>query len=53
MQKVNAAKEILTDPEKRKIYDQYGLEGMKSRMNNEDFHFPGFAGASGQFYLKK
>jgi DnaJ family protein A protein 2 len=26
---INAAHEILSDPEKRKIYDQYGLEGLK------------------------
>jgi DnaJ-class molecular chaperone len=38
MQKVNAAKEILTDPEKRKIYDQHGLEGIKSGMTNHGFH---------------
>jgi DnaJ-class molecular chaperone len=47
MQKVNAAKEILTDPEKRQVYDQYGLEGMKSRVGNEHFSgFPGFSGGS-------
>ncbi len=50
MQKVNAAKKILTDPEKRKVYDQFGLEGMKSRMENENFHFSGFPGGSSQFY---
>ncbi|CAF1352032.1 unnamed protein product [Adineta steineri] len=42
MQQVNAAKEILTDPEKREIYDRYGLKGMQSRMEREDFQFPGF-----------
>jgi len=52
MQKVNAAKEILTDPEKRKTYDQYGLEGIKSRMGNENFQFSGFPGGSRQFYYK-
>lgn len=26
---ISAAAEVLTDPEKRKIYDQYGLEGLK------------------------
>ena len=46
MQKVNAAREILTDPEKRRIYDEYGLEGMKSRMTNGDFQFPGYSGQS-------
>ncbi|UJR29743.1 hypothetical protein I4U23_017291 [Adineta vaga] len=39
MQKVNAAKRILTDPEKRRLYDQYGLEGMESRINNRNFPF--------------
>ncbi len=52
MQKVNAAKEILTDPEKRKTYDEYGLEGIKSRMGNENFQFSGFPGGSSQFYYK-
>jgi DnaJ-class molecular chaperone len=42
MQKVNAAKEILTDPEKRRMYDQYGLEGIQSNMGNN--HFSGFSG---------
>ncbi len=50
MQKVNAAKEILTDPEKRKTYDEYGLEGIKSRMGNENFQFSGFPGGSSLFY---
>ncbi len=49
MQKVNAAKEILTDPSKRKFYDQYGLEGIKSRMGNENFHFEDFPGGSSIF----
>ena len=35
MQKVNAAKEVLTDPDKRETYDRYGLEGMKSSMGND------------------
>jgi len=52
MQKVNAAKKILTDPEKRKVYDQFGLEGMQSTMENENFQFSGFPGGSSQFYYK-
>lgn len=28
--KVNAANEVLSNPEKRKIYDKYGLEGLKN-----------------------
>lgn len=27
---INAANEILSDPEKRKIYDKYGLEGLRN-----------------------
>ena len=42
MQQVNAARDILSDPEKRRAYDQYGLKGMQSRMENQDFHFAGF-----------
>jgi len=42
MQKVNAAKEILTDSEKRKVYDRYGLEGIKSKMSTD--HSQGFPG---------
>ncbi|CAF0855621.1 unnamed protein product [Adineta ricciae] len=42
MQQVNAARDILSDPEKRRAYDQYGLKGMQSRMENQDFHFSGF-----------
>ncbi|CAF0881335.1 unnamed protein product [Adineta steineri] len=42
MQKVNLARGILTDREKRKLYDQYGLNGMQSRIENESFPFPNF-----------
>jgi DnaJ-class molecular chaperone len=42
MQQVNAARQILTDPEKRRIYDQCGLEEMRSTIENRNFHFPGF-----------
>ena len=28
---INAAHEVLSDPEKRKIYDTYGLDGLKGQ----------------------
>lgn len=28
---INAAHEVLSDPEKRKLYDRYGLEGLKGQ----------------------
>ncbi|CAF2777641.1 unnamed protein product [Rotaria sp. Silwood2] len=45
MQQVNAAREVLMDPKTREMYDRYGLEGMKTAMNNENFNFPGFSGS--------
>ncbi|CAF0871980.1 unnamed protein product [Rotaria sordida] len=44
MQQINAAKDVLTDPKKREIYDRYGLEGMRSGMGEANFH--GFSGFS-------
>ncbi|CAF1199442.1 unnamed protein product [Rotaria sordida] len=41
MQKVNAAKEILTDPQKRHTYDRYGLKGIRSDMAESDSAFSG------------
>jgi DnaJ-class molecular chaperone len=35
MQEVNEAKNVLSDPEKRKIYDQYGEEGLKQSGQQE------------------
>eukprot|EP01038_Epipyxis_sp_PR26KG_P007601 gene7601-10350_t len=32
---ISAAAEILGDPEKRKVYDQYGLEGLEGSMGGE------------------
>lgn len=40
---INAANEILSDPEKRQIYDKYGLEGIKNG--------GGFSGATDIFDL--
>jgi DnaJ-class molecular chaperone len=44
MQQINAAKQVLTDPKKREIYDRYGLEGLKSGMGEEGSGFSGFSG---------
>ncbi|CAF3417503.1 unnamed protein product [Rotaria socialis] len=43
MQKVNAARQILTDPEKRELYDRIGWEKMQSHIDDSDFPIPGFA----------
>lgn len=34
---INEAYEILSDQEKRKIYDEFGIDGLKG--NNQNFHF--------------
>jgi DnaJ-class molecular chaperone len=39
MQKVNEAKKILTNSQKRRIYDIYGFEGIKSGMTTEPFPY--------------
>ncbi|CAF3370048.1 unnamed protein product [Rotaria socialis] len=47
MQKINAAKEVLTDPKKRAIYDRYGSEGPSSGMaHGHSTGFPGFSSGS-------
>ncbi|CAF1121030.1 unnamed protein product [Rotaria sp. Silwood1] len=48
MQQINAAKDVLTDPKKREIYDRYGLKGMRSGMGEENFH--GFSGFPGNIF---
>ena len=41
MQEINHAKEILLDPTKKKLYDQFGEEGLKMQGNPfEGFPFP-------------
>ena len=42
MQKINAANEVLRDPQKRKIYDQRGLKGLQN--GGDDSPFSGFGG---------
>lgn len=39
MQQVNAARQILTDPQKRQLYDRYGLDGIRSRMAEQGSEF--------------
>ena len=53
MQQVNAAKEILTDPKKREVYDRYGLEGMKQQTGDGGSPFSGFPGGSKLIKKKK
>lgn len=36
IQKINEAYEVLSDPNKRKIYDQYGEEGLRAGFNPDD-----------------
>lgn len=45
---VNQAYEILSDPEKRTIYDQYGMGGLRSTFTDIDFDF-GFGDLSDIF----
>lgn len=42
--KISHAHEILTDPEKRQIYDQYGEEGIREGMDEDMGGFPFSAG---------
>ncbi|CAF3854705.1 unnamed protein product, partial [Rotaria sp. Silwood1] len=44
MKKVHAAREILTDPKERDIYDRYGLQGLKHGTSGGTSEFSGFFG---------
>ncbi len=46
-------KEILTDPEKQRIYDKHGFEGIKSGITNQNSPFSAFPGQSSLFLNKK
>ncbi|CAF2004675.1 unnamed protein product [Rotaria magnacalcarata] len=43
MQKINAARQILTDPDKRELYDRIGWEQMQSHIDDSAFPIPRFA----------
>ncbi|CAF1402597.1 unnamed protein product, partial [Rotaria magnacalcarata] len=43
MQKINAARQILTDPDKRQLYDRIGWEKMQSHIDDSAFPIPRFA----------
>ncbi|CAF5153935.1 unnamed protein product, partial [Rotaria magnacalcarata] len=44
MQKINAARQILTDPDKRELYDRIGWEKMQSHIDDSAFPIPRFSG---------
>ena len=48
---INQAYEILSNPQKRAIYDQYGMSGLKGRAESDlDFGFGDLSGIFSQFF---
>lgn len=45
MQKINKAKEVLTDPKKRRIYDQNGSLDGPGNIDDTRHPFPGYPGS--------
>lgn len=47
---INMAYEILSDPQKRIVYDQYGIDGLRSRAGGADFGFGDLSDIFSQFF---
>ena len=47
--RVSQAYAVLSDEEKRKVYDQYGKEGVEAMERGQDPNMGGFGGGGGGF----